>query len=947
MSDRVGPFEVVREVLSAPGASLAEAKDATGQVRLVQIMRLRAVDNDEDREKRQKQEKVLAQRTMELIGDSEIVVHAHGGADGANGERVLFWALPYSETPLLVERVKQKPLASAELILLGVQLAERMAARHATGRVEPLLSEHLIRWTGDTKPEVVGAPLSLDADWVAPSMIPALLAPEEMKTQDRRPSGDVWRLGKLLAALACHTQEVSEPMRATFDKLAEDDLEKRISSATTALEALSRLGDPESAVFAPFLSNSATPANGTNGELPNMMLSTSWEISVPDRAASFPNTPSQGTAARAIEEITARARALVADTVPEHDSEAVTNQSEPQTPVLSALPSILVDRTEDRDTGPTDRSLVAPSMPQSVNSDTVRAIQVESFSARDTQVDAPIPVKMPEPSVSVMDSIVPRMVESTERVEPATPIPSQAAVFLIAPQETTKEERGREPEAPKPIVVATTVEKKTNGNGHHPAGPVDPIAASWAQPVLPVGESPWSEVVHARGAVHRDRSEFPGFPDEIPVPARSTLEPRVPAYEAPSLPELPELDVAPKYAEVPTNEIEVELAAALKGIDKKKMVSGVLVALVILGLFALISRAGVKQEGVAPRIVTGANEVALDSNPPGATVVAEADGTILGKTPMRFLVAPGSEVAVYLVAPSREPLRLALPSRGGITAQLSPIDASDCVVKVTAPNNVELEGVDTDIGTNAERHLPGAAVVRAKADQDLRGARLVLCPALGGEKEQELKLERTARASAVRVTQPEGAAAYLNGDPIGPVPGVGRTNAAFSRVRIDDQNGVSEERWVSTVGDTEVRMPAPKTKPVAHVSAPDFDREPGDSPEGERVAEMEKDADEDAKLIQTSNAAKQKMTKAQRVIRARRLLKTGTKMLFAGKIERAKESLVECVELDPSASECHRSLGMLYRKARAPNKAREHFTRYLEISPNAPDAQQIKKMIEK
>lgn len=1024
MSDRVGPYEVVREVLRAPGAILAEARDASGQPRLLQLTRLRGALSEDDRERRQKHEKVLAQRTMELIGDADIVVHAHGGADVEGGERVLFWALPWSDAPFLIDRAKGEPLSSSALIAAGVALAQRMAARHASGRVDPLLSEYLLRAVELGRPEVIGVPIALDAEWMAPDMISARVAPEEMSTQDRRPSGDVWRLGKLLLALAEHTRDLAEEARAVFAQLSDDDAQKRTPSAPSAVELLSKLdasarsietpaaeeapktaaieerdeprpsssaehsvetavvsakrvADPSETTlrdYRPAPSRANENGHAANGDahvfaglLPNPLESSSWEI--PTLTPARDMARAEDTV-KEMEMVTAQARAMVADHTPApiSESEAITSQSEPQTPSPIHLPSILVDRTDTAETGP---RLVAPAMPivaHAIPTDgAVRALHVDSFSARDTLVDAPLAVKMPEPIL--VEVLAPRIsIAPTEKVEPETPIPSSVPVLL--PFEPTNNERAREIAPMKPVVVTVPAEKKTNGN--HPVAAavasMDPLAASWAQPVLPAGESPWSEVVQARGTHHRDRSDFPGFPDDVPVPARITLEKRATSFDMEdagrsrlaTIP-IPEIESRPAYSEVPTSEIEVELAAALKGIDKRKVVSGVLVALVIFGLFAFLSRAGSKTEPREAAMITAANEVTLDSDPPGATVVAEADGQVLGKTPIRFLIAPESDVAVYLVAPSREPLRLALPSRGGLTAKLSPIDASDCVVTVTAPGAAELEGIDVDIGSNAERHVPGAAVVRAKAEQSVRGARLVLCPGLGGEKEQELRLERVSRPVAVRVTQPEGAAAYLNGDPIGPVPGIGRTATAFSRVRIDDQNGISDERWVSTLANIEVRMPPPRAKPVPHVFAPDGEREPPPSAATAKTAAVEKSPsapeviaaeetatgdDELPKTIQTPPAAKQKLTKAQRVIRARRLLKAGTKLLFAGKIERAKESLLECVDLDPASAECHRNLGMLFRKARSTHKAREHFTRYLDLAPNAADSDQIRKMIE-
>ena len=89
-----------------------------------------------------------------------------------------------------------------------------------------------------------------------------------------------------------------------------------------------------------------------------------------------------------------------------------------------------------------------------------------------------------------------------------------------------------------------------------------------------------------------------------------------------------------------------------------------------------------------------------------------------------------------------------------------------------------------------------------------------------------------------------------------------------------------------------------------------------------------------------------KLTKAQRIVRAKALLKAGTKHLLAGRTQKAKDALMECVDLDPAAAECHRNLGTLYRRVRATHKAREHFARYLELAPGAPDADRIKRMLE-
>jgi regulator of sirC expression with transglutaminase-like and TPR domain len=165
-------------------------------------------------------------------------------------------------------------------------------------------------------------------------------------------------------------------------------------------------------------------------------------------------------------------------------------------------------------------------------------------------------------------------------------------------------------------------------------------------------------------------------------------------------------------------------------------------------------------------------------------------------------------------------------------------------------------------------------------------------------------------------------------------------------VRVVDGQGVAEERWVVAEHDVEVRMPTPRSKPVPHVVAADgegeLELEEPDEPAKAETLQLGAKSNE----VATVSGLKAKPSKAQRVQRAKRLLKLGTRHLLAGRLERAKESLIECVQLDPEAAECHRSLGTLYRRARSTHRAREHFQRYLELTPGAPDAERIQKLID-
>jgi hypothetical protein len=939
LSSRVGPYEVVAELVQAPGATLVEVRDPDGERRLLQLLRLRTSENDAQRAERHKQERVLAQRTAELAAEGEIVVHAHGatdvstwdGADSLNGERALFWVLPWSDDPLLLERAKARPLSSLDVVRIGLQIAERLLMRHTWGKVDPLLSEHVLRISDAGKVQIAGVPLTIASEWLGAGMAPPRIAPEEAKTEERRPSGDLWRLGKTLLALAEKSEPVPEATRRVLDDLANDEVLARILSAARAIELLERCANaprqPSGVreVNLPKVDGEATQSILRPSSKPNLALSSATTL--PDTPSPFADLLSALPLATP-SDLAFPDPAMIASWESARDGgdlfgpEAVTKQSEPETPVPKPGGVVIVDRTDPVP------AVSAPTAPTPLSR--------TPAGAHDTLVEMPrILSEISQPSLRI---IIPAPSPETERVEPRTPIPSSSVPTILA--EATLPDGA----SPASLEEADTERPKpaepTPENGH--SIPLGAMAAAWQQPVLPAGESPWSEVVHARGTHTRAREDFPGYSGEIPIP---------PFPERRAVP-VSELDAftqpAPAY-EPETSEIEVEIAAALKGFNAKKATMFAIGFLAMFGVFALLSRSGKAPEKPAAALVSSTNEVLLDSDPPGATVVAEGDGAILGKAPLAFLVPHDAHAAVFLVAAGREPLRLLLPERGGITAKLAPLDASDCTIKLTTAERIEIEGIGFDLGMpGAERSIPGAGVVRAKSGGRSRGARLVTCPALGGPKEQELRFERADQAHTVKIVQPEGSAAYLNGDPIGSVPTGGETSNAFSRVQIGDQNGNAEERFVPTLENVEVRMPVPRPRPTPLLVAPD-------STEFEikldETAHAESSEAKDAKPAADGEGAqpdpqRSKLTKAQRIIRAKALLKAGTKLLLAGRTQKAKDALTECVELDPQAAECHRNLGTLYRRVRATHKAREHFGRYLELAPDAPDADRIRKMLE-
>jgi hypothetical protein len=409
------------------------------------------------------------------------------------------------------------------------------------------------------------------------------------------------------------------------------------------------------------------------------------------------------------------------------------------------------------------------------------------------------------------------------------------------------------------------------------------------------------------------KAEFPGFSDSLPsIEARPKPRARMDSEVPPAAPR--------PHVPLPVDaEIDEEIAAAITGFNAKKIVTAVLALLVIFGLFALIARSGRSKNDATDDLLEAppTNELMLESDPPGATVVAESDGAILGKTPLSFLVARGSQANVFLTLPAHEPIKMTLPERGAVRARLTPLEVGPCTVELTALAGAKLEGVGFDLGGEVAA-IPGAGIVRA-AEGPSRGAHLVTCPSLGGKESRVLDFAPPRAKATVRITSPAGASAFLDGDPIGKVPAVAKAKRSFARIRVDSASGMSEERLVPTERDIEVRMPVPKPRrlPVLVV--------PGESDPEEEVEEVRA-------LAEPSPEA---AAHYKRALMA----------MDASDTKAAKAELGECLAIDPNDALCHREIGELHRRLRSPQKAREHFLRYLEIAPDAPDAERIRNLL--
>jgi pSer/pThr/pTyr-binding forkhead associated (FHA) protein len=71
----------------------------------------------------------------------------------------------------------------------------------------------------------------------------------------------------------------------------------------------------------------------------------------------------------------------------------------------------------------------------------------------------------------------------------------------------------------------------------------------------------------------------------------------------------------------------------------------------------------------------------------------------------------------------------------------------------------------------------------------------------------------------------------------------------------------------------------------------------------------------------------------------------GKTALLMGKLSDAEAELLSCLKLDPKYADCHRNLGVLYAKQDDTPRAVKHYRRYIELAPNAKDADRVRAML--
>jgi hypothetical protein len=238
---KVGPYDIFKVLVDAPGAKMLEARDAAGQQRLLQLVHVRAPRSEETTKDQLAYLKQIADRTEEAQNDPEVRVLAHGSVERSDGSQLLYWTLPWREGATRLGHAAAHIQSLAHLCAVAMSLVDRTRERHEKGLVDPLLTEDLVIIRPGAGASVAGVPIHIPGEWLTDDMLRARFAPEETLRKEPAKSGDLWRLGLTLRGIGKELGELPASMRRVFDALADPDPALRMASASEAASELQKL----------------------------------------------------------------------------------------------------------------------------------------------------------------------------------------------------------------------------------------------------------------------------------------------------------------------------------------------------------------------------------------------------------------------------------------------------------------------------------------------------------------------------------------------------------------------------------------------------------------------------------------------------------------------------------------------------------------------------------
>jgi pSer/pThr/pTyr-binding forkhead associated (FHA) protein len=188
----------------------------------------------------------------------------------------------------------------------------------------------------------------------------------------------------------------------------------------------------------------------------------------------------------------------------------------------------------------------------------------------------------------------------------------------------------------------------------------------------------------------------------------------------------------------------------------------------------------------------------------------------------------------------------------------------------------------------------------------------------------------------------------------GDYPGVQKFFLEHSR-QFSDLPKALELRDSAVQKQTRSEVTPPTQPPEAAPAKPPEDQ--GEPPPGEEPAEEEETtAAKGAKPAARPAAAKahpsdaaaaqKKSGSSQQAARAAQYEIEGRKALLAGDLGKAERFLKLCLNAVETYAPCHRQLGVLYASKEDTRAAIQHYKRYIELDPNAVDAERVRQLIQ-
>jgi hypothetical protein len=827
---RIGPFEVTKRLVDAPGASIVEARDPNGAQCLLQVVLCRNSKSGDKYVPVRDFLQMIETATQTIAADPDVRMISSGSSDRRDGTRVLYWALPWTPDGQRLGRATAQVKNVRQLARIAIALLMRIADRHERGRIEPLLSEQLVMVKSTGEAELIGLPIHVPSAWLADEMLPPRFAPEERVSNDPGQPGDFWRLGTALKELASGITPVPAELSRVLDSLTDPDPVKRESDPVKAIDALKmleRAPEPQAASLSKIPADHETladvplPLKRTILDEPVQGLERDQPPYTDSEAPTGDHTKAaQKRGLQDVDRVIAERVTLTLNTKDVAESIASMPLNAEQKSELFELVTRWQQLEESRKAGKAvaprsdepgvrDRPAAAPEhqMLALSNAVTKRTIPPEG----ETLLDARRPIKRDADAGAETQP-------DLERVP--MEIPMETAVFVNDPVkaivQTMRTQSASVKRGGTAWDRAMTLDKRLE-----PAGPHGTVAGLRAF-------GPKGTVVGARPLAASFRIVAThGQEADPPVPSPRLLSAGTAAGEGAMLPAVidrsaksqagildPATTPSPRQDNARVRPGPVSTPSAIREVRepwRRYAADALLVVILSITLGLVFHELMPTAQGPAreqKRTVTTANEVILDVQPKDAIIIGEEDGRVLGAGSLTLLIPPGSATAVLVTAKNYEPQRIVLPERGRISTNLLPLEYREpCMVNLRLPPNMQLEGVTGGLESYGAFRIPSALVVRAVPHG---GAWLVRCPEFGGLDAQTLPPHAPFVRRELEIVEPRGAVAFVGHSNVGVVPVKTSTTGGFARVRIAVDGGSAIERWIPVFADTELRMPLPR-----------------------------------------------------------------------------------------------------------------------------------------